>query len=200
MTPMIDIVFQLLAFFMFTINFTNTEQDQRVTLPASELAKPTEAPYDHPLTIHLTDRGEFIYAGNALRSLDELRSALLREPPNHRNRSEITMDQHPWSDTWKSYTKSTMTFTASMGQGKHAGMLVSMLSLDYIPEGRATSHTQIQGNFSHALAPGKLPISTIGTFDITFRNVELNGTTVTSTPSKKKTQAHHLQTLLFSTK
>ncbi len=79
MTPMIDIVFQLLAFFMFTINFTNTEQDQRVTLPASELAKPPEAPYDHPLTIHLTDRGEFIYAGNALRSLDELRSALLRE-------------------------------------------------------------------------------------------------------------------------
>ena len=31
------------------------------------------------MTIHLTDRGEFIYAGNALRSLDELRSALLRE-------------------------------------------------------------------------------------------------------------------------
>jgi biopolymer transport protein ExbD len=79
MTPMIDIVFQLLAFFMFTINFTNTEQDQRVTLPASELAKPPEAPYEHPLTIHLTDRGEFIYAGDALRSLDELRSALLRE-------------------------------------------------------------------------------------------------------------------------
>jgi hypothetical protein len=129
-----------------------------------------------------------------------IRSALLREPPNHRNRSEITMDQHPWSDTWKSYTKSTITFTASMGQGKHAGMLVSMLSLDYIPESRATSHTQIQGNFSHALAPGKLPISAIGTFDITFRNVELNGTTVTSTPSKKKTPAHHLQTLLFSTK
>jgi hypothetical protein len=129
-----------------------------------------------------------------------IRSALLREPPNHRNRSEITMDQHPWSDTWKSYTKSTMTFTASMGQGKHAGMLVSMLGLDYIPESRATSHTQIQGNFSHALAPGKLPISTIGTFDITLRHVELNGTTVTSTPSKKKTPSYHFQTLLFSIK
>ena len=42
MTPMIDMTFQLIAFFMFTINFSDTEQDQRVTLPASELAKPPE--------------------------------------------------------------------------------------------------------------------------------------------------------------
>ena len=63
MTPMIDMTFQLIAFFMFTINFSDTEQDQRVTLPASELAKPPDAPYDHPLTIHLTNRGEYIYAG-----------------------------------------------------------------------------------------------------------------------------------------
>ena len=79
MTPMIDIVFQLLAFFMFTINLTNAEQDQRVTLPSSELARPPDAPYEHPLTIHLTEKGEFIYAGAALTSLAELRSALLRE-------------------------------------------------------------------------------------------------------------------------
>jgi biopolymer transport protein ExbD len=79
MTPMIDMTFQLIAFFMFTINFSDTEQDQRVTLPASELAKPPEAPYDHPLTIHLTKQGEYIYAGAAMGSLDELRAALLRE-------------------------------------------------------------------------------------------------------------------------
>jgi biopolymer transport protein ExbD len=79
MTPMIDVTFQLIAFFMFTINLSDAEQDQRVTLPASELAKPPDAPYDHPLTIHLTDRGQFIYAGEALPSLDDLRSALLRE-------------------------------------------------------------------------------------------------------------------------
>jgi biopolymer transport protein ExbD len=79
MTPMIDMTFQLIAFFMFTINFSDTEQDQRVTLPASELAKPPDAPYEHPLTVHLTDRGEYIYGGAALGSLDELRSALLRE-------------------------------------------------------------------------------------------------------------------------
>ena len=76
---MIDIVFQLLAFFMFTINLSSTETDQRVTLPSSELAKPPDAPYDHPLTIHLTEQGEYIYAGAALANLNELRSALLRE-------------------------------------------------------------------------------------------------------------------------
>ncbi len=79
MTPMIDMTFQLIAFFMFTINFSDTEQDQRVTLPASELAKPPDAPYDHPLTIHLTEQGEYIYAGAAMGSLDVLRSSLLRE-------------------------------------------------------------------------------------------------------------------------
>jgi biopolymer transport protein ExbD len=68
-----------LAFFMFTINLANTEQDQRVTLPASELAKPPDAPYDHPLTVHLSEAGEFIYAGAALPTLADLRSALLRE-------------------------------------------------------------------------------------------------------------------------
>ncbi|MCC6493334.1 MAG: biopolymer transporter ExbD [Pirellulales bacterium] len=79
MTPMIDMTFQLIAFFMFTINFSDTEQDQRVTLPASELAKPPDAPYDHPLTVHLTKDGQYIYGGDAYGSLDELRSALLRE-------------------------------------------------------------------------------------------------------------------------
>jgi biopolymer transport protein ExbD len=79
MTPMIDVVFQLIAFFMFTINLSDAEQDQRVTLPASELAKPPDAPYQHPLTIHLTDRGQFIFAGDALSSLADLRSALSRE-------------------------------------------------------------------------------------------------------------------------
>jgi biopolymer transport protein ExbD len=79
MTPMIDIVFQLLAFFMFTINLSTNEQDQRVNLPSSELAKPPDAPYEHPLTIHLTERGEYIYAGEALGNLGQLRSALLRE-------------------------------------------------------------------------------------------------------------------------
>lgn len=79
LTPMIDMTFQLIAFFMLVINFSDVEQDQRVTLPASELARPPEAPYDQPLTIHLTKDDQFIYAGRQVRQLTQLRSALLQE-------------------------------------------------------------------------------------------------------------------------
>ncbi len=79
LTPMIDMTFQLIAFFMLVINFSDVEQDQRVTLPASELAKPPEAPYEHPLTIHLTKNDRFIYGGREVTQLAQLRSALLQE-------------------------------------------------------------------------------------------------------------------------
>ncbi len=79
LTPMIDMTFQLIAFFMLVINFSDVEQDQRVTLPASELARPPDAPYDHPLTIHLTENDRFIYGGREVTQLAQLRSALLQE-------------------------------------------------------------------------------------------------------------------------
>lgn len=79
LTPMIDMAFLLIAFFMFVINFSEVEQDQRVTLPASELARPPEAPYEQPLTIHITDNDHFIYGGKELLTIGALRSALLQE-------------------------------------------------------------------------------------------------------------------------
>lgn len=79
LTPMIDMTFQLIAFFMLVINFSDVEQDQRVTLPASELANPPVAPYEHPLTIHLTDAGDFLYAGKEHTTTDALRAQLVLE-------------------------------------------------------------------------------------------------------------------------
>ena len=79
LTPMIDMTFQLIAFFMLVINFSDVEQDQRVTLPASELAKPPSAPYEHPLTIHLTPDDTYIFGGNERTTLAQLKSDLLRE-------------------------------------------------------------------------------------------------------------------------
>lgn len=79
LTPMIDMTFQLIAFFMLVINFSDVEQDQRVELPASELANPPSAPYEQPLTIHLTDTGRMIFGGKVLDELRELQSALLQE-------------------------------------------------------------------------------------------------------------------------
>ena len=79
LTPMIDMTFQLIAFFMLVINFSDIEQLERINLPESELAKPPEVPYEEPLTIHLTKEGGFVFAGREHSELKGLRSALLRE-------------------------------------------------------------------------------------------------------------------------
>jgi biopolymer transport protein ExbD len=63
MTPMIDVTFQLITFFMFTINFSEAEQDQRIQLPTSQVAKPVENSDIEPLTLQLMDDGRVIYAG-----------------------------------------------------------------------------------------------------------------------------------------
>jgi biopolymer transport protein ExbD len=42
MTPMIDMVFQLVAFFMVVINFEEAQIDERVKLPLDALARPRE--------------------------------------------------------------------------------------------------------------------------------------------------------------
>jgi biopolymer transport protein ExbD len=78
MTPMIDVTFQLIAFFMFVLNFTEVDQDQRINLPLSELARPPEAAYEDPLAIQLTSDEMIIFAGDQL-TLEGLKSALLRE-------------------------------------------------------------------------------------------------------------------------
>jgi biopolymer transport protein ExbD len=63
MTPMIDMTFQLIAFFMVLINFTQSEQNERIMLPDSELAKPPDAPLEYPITLHLTKEGTVIVGG-----------------------------------------------------------------------------------------------------------------------------------------
>ncbi len=52
MTPMIDIVFQLLTFFMIAINFENTKADERVKLPKDVLAKPPAVKPEHELVLN----------------------------------------------------------------------------------------------------------------------------------------------------
>ncbi len=78
MTPMIDVTFQLIAFFMFVLNFSEVDQDQRINLPASELARPPDVAYEQPITIQLTKNQSIIFAGDELSSAG-LKSALLRE-------------------------------------------------------------------------------------------------------------------------
>jgi len=42
LTPLLDVVFQLITFFMLVINFSSENYDQRVRLPVAESARPAE--------------------------------------------------------------------------------------------------------------------------------------------------------------
>lgn len=79
MTPMIDMTFQLIAFFMVLMNFSQSEQDERVMLPHSVLAKPPDHPVHHTVTIQMTRDGIIIYGGQELASLSRLRPYLVNE-------------------------------------------------------------------------------------------------------------------------
>ena len=63
MTPMIDICFQLLTFFCFILNFSGAEQDERIMLPSSTLAKPPDSASDTPITLQITKEGQVIIVG-----------------------------------------------------------------------------------------------------------------------------------------
>jgi len=63
LTPMIDMTFQLIAFFMVLVNFSEAEQDERVVLPESELAKPPENAPDEFFTVQVTKVEEVIIDG-----------------------------------------------------------------------------------------------------------------------------------------
>lgn len=60
---MIDMTFQLIAFFMVLINFSDAEQDDRIKLPASVLAKPPSVPLENPIFLQVTKDGDVIVSG-----------------------------------------------------------------------------------------------------------------------------------------
>jgi biopolymer transport protein ExbD len=78
MTPMIDMTFQLITFFMFVMNFSEAEQDDRIQLPMSQLAKPVEGVKELPITLQLTRDNNIIYAGELV-SVSDIGGYLERE-------------------------------------------------------------------------------------------------------------------------
>jgi biopolymer transport protein ExbD len=78
MTPMIDMTFQLIAFFMVLVNFAEVDQNERIRLPRSELAKPPDAPVQQPITLQLTKKGTVLMGGEE-RTIPGVKPLLLRE-------------------------------------------------------------------------------------------------------------------------
>ena len=93
MTPMIDMTFQLLAFFMVIVNFTESDQNERIKLPKSTLAKPPDRPLDFPITMHLTDTGTVIYGSDEL-TIPALPTILRRERSLSESEGRKVSDAH----------------------------------------------------------------------------------------------------------
>ena len=78
LTPMIDMTFQLIAFFMVLINFTEADQNERIKLPISEIVKPPDAPLEEPIFLHLTKEGTVIL-GNYETTVEGVKPNLIVE-------------------------------------------------------------------------------------------------------------------------
>lgn len=53
MTPMIDMTFQLITFFMVVISFEQTQADERIKLPADQLAIPPEVARENEIVLNI---------------------------------------------------------------------------------------------------------------------------------------------------
>lgn len=88
MTPMIDIVFQLITFFMVINNFDQNEADERVKLPKDQLAKPPVTARKDSFMLNfgydISANGQrseipFIFFGDEKVTLEQLRPRLQDE-------------------------------------------------------------------------------------------------------------------------
>jgi len=68
LTPLLDMVFQLITFFMLVINFSSDNFDQRVRLPVAGSAKPIEGARasDERLTLNIDRDGNLLWGGKIL--------------------------------------------------------------------------------------------------------------------------------------
>jgi biopolymer transport protein ExbD len=68
LTPLLDVVFQLITFFMLVINFSNENYDQRVRLPVAGSARPVEDEKivsEDRLILNVDSDGHLLFGGEA---------------------------------------------------------------------------------------------------------------------------------------
>lgn len=66
LTPLLDVVFQLITFFMMLINFSQDNYDQRVRLPVAGNAKPVEGTGEDTLVLNVDRDGKLLFNEKAL--------------------------------------------------------------------------------------------------------------------------------------
>jgi biopolymer transport protein ExbD len=72
LTPLLDVVFQLITFFMLVINFSSENYDARVRLPVAGSARPVEegdkAAVEDRLVLNVDRQGHMLMSGRVLTS------------------------------------------------------------------------------------------------------------------------------------
>ena len=79
LTPMIDVTFQLIAFFMLIINFSEVDRAEAILLPAHQLARPPETRPEHQVILNLLPDSSVIYSGQTVEKIDFLTGLLNRK-------------------------------------------------------------------------------------------------------------------------
>jgi biopolymer transport protein ExbD len=79
LTPMIDMTFNLIAFFMFTINFADAERVEQIMLPKSSLAKPPEGIAEYQVILNLDQDGSVWLDGQKIEKIELINPLLVRE-------------------------------------------------------------------------------------------------------------------------
>ena len=80
LTPMLDLVFQLITFFMLVINFKSNMIDRRMQLPIVGTARPMQKEDRRTfMMVNLNDNGDFTVLGRPLKDDREIRDYILRQ-------------------------------------------------------------------------------------------------------------------------
>ena len=70
LTPLLDVVFQLITFFMLVINFSNDNYDMRIKLPVAGSARPIDdaakAANEDRLVLNIDSKGQLLFNGKTL--------------------------------------------------------------------------------------------------------------------------------------
>jgi biopolymer transport protein ExbD len=67
LTPMIDMTFQLIAFFMLLINFSEIDRAEQIALPSSVLAIPPTAPPNFQIILNLEPDATVVFEGERIK-------------------------------------------------------------------------------------------------------------------------------------
>lgn len=89
LTPMIDMAFLLISFFMLLINFSETDRAEEITLPVSALAVPPEERPEYQIILNLEPNGSVKFHGQLIEKIEFL-SPIFRQEINSAAREGIT--------------------------------------------------------------------------------------------------------------